>query len=358
MGYYNTATGSYALGSNKTGYYNTANGVQSLYANTTGQQNTAIGFNTLHFNTTGNYNTSSGVQSLYANTTGYSNAATGYSALYANTTGNYNSAHGASSLYSNKTGLNNTASGAFALYANTTGSLNTAMGYNALYSNTIGGGNIALGYQAGYNLTTGGNNIVIGNAGVAGESGAIRIGKASAHTSAYIAGINGATVSGGVAVYINSKGQLGTMTSSRRFKSDIKSMGSASDKLLQLRPVVFRYKAPDEAGARPIQYGLIAEETAKVFPELVQCDRFGKPFTIYYHLLTPILLNQVQKEHAKNEAQQAEIAALRESLQKQARELALMRKSQREQEKLLAKLAAYIQKPSPASSQKVGFIQH
>ena len=108
------------------------------------------------------------------------------------------------------------------------------------------------------------------------------------------------TATDGVEVYIDSNGQLGTVTSSRRFKKDIHDMGSVTDRLMQLRPVTFRYKEAAENGAHPVQYGLIAEEVAKVYPELVQYDKAGKPFTIYYHLLTPMLLNELQKAHRQN----------------------------------------------------------
>jgi len=167
-------------------------------------------------------------------------------------------------------------------------------------------------------------NIDIANSGVAGESGVIRLGTSSVQTATYIAGINGVNVGSGVPVYINSNGQLGTLTSSARFKNDIKSMGSASDRLMQLRPVTFRYKDNAEKGPHALQYGLIAEEVAKVYPDLVQYDKAGKPFTVYYHLLTPMLLNEFQKVHRQNEAQRGEIAALKATLQQQSVKMTAM----------------------------------
>lgn len=178
-----------------------------------------------------------------------------------------------------------------------------------MYSNASGNNNIALGVQAGYNIT-GSQNIDIGSGGVAGESNAIRIGTPGNQTAAYIAGVDGVTSSGGVAVYINANGQLGTVTSSRRFKYDINDLGDGSDKLMKLRPVMFRYKQAAPDGSHPLQYGLIAEEVAEVSPDLVQYDKEGKPFTVYYNKLTPLLLNEFQKAHRRADAQQTEIAAL------------------------------------------------
>jgi len=189
--------------------------------------------------------------------------------------------------------------------------------------------------------------------GVAAESGTIRIGTKGSQSATFIAGINGITASSGVAVYITSSGRLGTLTSSRRFKKDIHTMGTASDRLMQLRPVTFRYKQAAEDGTYPLQYGLIAEEVAKVFPDLVQYDKAGKPFTVYYHLLTPMLLNEIQKEHRQIAVQQtqmavlkttrrAEVAALKATLQKQSAELAALKQAQ-QQRNALAKLTDLVE---------------
>jgi alpha-mannosidase len=158
------------------------------------------------------------------------------------------------------------------------------------------------------------------------------------------------TTSGGVEVYVDANGQLGTLTSSRRFKHDIKAMGNVSEKLMQLRPVQFRYTDAAEKGPHAVQYGLIAEEVAKVYPNLVQYDKAGKPFTVYYHLLTPMLLNELQKEHHRAEeqrtqiqGQKTEIIALKAALQQQSAELASLRQTQEQQVKVLAKLAAFVQ---------------
>ena len=363
MGGNNTANGFAALYANTIGADNTANGYQALIANTTGYYNTASGYgalfaNTTGANTTGIDNTASGSGTLFANTTGSNNTGNGFEALYYTTTGYYNTANGFGALYNNTTGGNNTADGLQSLFSNITGTYNTAHGIYALFANTTGSNNIALGAGAGQNLTTGSNNVAIGNPGLAGESGAIRIGTAGTHTSTYIAGVNGVTASSGVAVYINANGQLGTLTSSRRFKNAIKDMGSVSSRLMQLRPVTFRYNEAAEKGAHPLQYGLIAEEVAKIYPNLVQYDKAGKPFTIYYHLLTPMLLNELQKAHRGYEAQKAEITTLKVALQKQSAELALMKQSQQQQLSALAKLTALVETSQAKALHDVVYTKH
>jgi hypothetical protein len=185
---------------------------------------------------------------------------------------------------------------------------------------------------AGSNIT-GNNNIDIKNAGNFTDNNTTRIG--DTQNRVFIAGVSGVRASGGVQVYINSSGQLGTLTSSERFKKAIKSIGSTSDKLLQLRPVSFIYKDDD---SNQTQFGLIAEEVAKVYPELVQYDPEGKPFTVYYHLLTPLLLSELQKEHAltgvqqaKLDAQQTELARLNQLLDAQRSEMIAMIRQQQQQ---------------------------
>ena len=199
------------------------------------------------------------------------------------------------SLYFNTTGSNNNAVGYGALYHNTTGSNNSVQGFCALKSNTTGSNNIAIGEYAGQNLTTGGSNIDIGNNGVAGESAIIRLGSPAAHVAAYIAGVSNAKVTGST-VYITSTGQLGVLASSERYKTGIESMGSNSKKLQQLRSVSFHLKT-NPAGA--VQYGLIAEEVAKVYPELVIRDDAGKIEGVRYEELAPLLLNEVQQQQHK-----------------------------------------------------------
>ena len=175
----------------------------------------------------------------------------------------------------------------------------------------------------------------------------IRIGTSGTQTSTYIAGISRITASGGSAVYINSNGLLGALTSSRRFKNDIKDMGPVSDKLMKLRPVMFRYNDKAEKGSHALHYGLIAEEVAKIYPNLVQYDEAGKPFTVYYHLLTPMLLNELQKSHRRSKAQKSEIAAMKTVLQKQSEELVSLKQSQ-QQLIALTKLTSMVETRQPA----------
>jgi len=190
---------------------------------------------------------------------------------------------------------------------NTTGSNNTGVGFNALGSNTSGNANIALGVNAGSALTLGGNNIDIGNLGVAGESSTIRIGTSPSQTKAFIAGIRGVTTinANAIPVLIDSGGQLGTASSSRRFKKEIKAMEQASEGILALKPVTFHYKS-DKTNTP--QFGLIAEEVAKVNPDLVVRDDKGEIYTVRYDAVNAMLLNEFLKEHRKNEQQEAMIA--------------------------------------------------
>jgi hypothetical protein len=312
IGRWNTATGVDALGDNTEGRFNTATGVNALWRNTTGILNTATGMGALQTNTTGNANTATGSGALAGNTTGSNNTANGESALHDNSTGIDNVAVGLAALTANTIGLNNTASGAWALtsntegnlntatgqsalFSNTTGSSNTAIGEESLWSNTTGSQNIAIGYRAGYQ-TTGTLNIDIGNEGVAGESNTVRIGTINQHRT-FVAGIRGVQtdVADAIAVVIDSNGQLGTVSSSRRYKEDITEMGSASERLLQLNPVTFNYQKADANGDKPTQYGLIAEEVAEVFPELVVFNEQNEPETVKYRMLSSLLLNELQK---------------------------------------------------------------
>ena len=326
----NTAVGAQAMWANTTGYWNTAAGASALQNNTTGAANIAIGVNALAYNTAGSGNTAVGVSSLnvntasnntglgadalFANTTGTGNTAAGGSALSSNTTGSSNSSCGYQALAFNTTGNNNAASGTNALLANSTGSNNTATGTDALYSNSAGSGNIAVGYESGYNLT-GNNNIDIGNIGVAGENGVIRIGARTTQTQAYIGGIWGSRVTGSLAaVYVTPYGQLGVQLSSERYKTDVATMGSSTDKLDQLRPVTFRLKDEPQGEVR---YGLIAEEVDKVYPELVIRGDNGSIEGVRYEELAPMLLNEVQQ-------QQHALAAQQQRIEAQARQLETM----------------------------------
>ena len=309
----NTAIGFDALYSNTTGDSNTATGSIALSSNTTGVRNTANGYAALNSNTTGERNTATGRAALTFNTTGNNNTADGHDALFFNTTGIWNTATGSFALFSNTSANDNTAIGYFALFGNTTGTNNTANGTNALLNNTIGNENIALGNLAGSNLTIGDSNIDIGNQGVAAEADTIRIGTQGTQTKTFIAGITGAAVIG-VPVKVNAAGQLGTAPSSERFKTEIKPMDKASEAILALKPVSFRYKKElDPDGIW--QFGLVAEDVAKVNPDLVVRDAAGKVYTVRYEAVNAMLLNEFLKEHRTIEEEKATIAQLKQDFQ-------------------------------------------
>jgi hypothetical protein len=291
---------------------NTTLGIGTLTANTSGSGNTASGTQALTNNTSGSGNRASGSFALKNNTTGLGNTVSGYSALFSNTTGNYNTASGFLAMYNNITGSKNTASGYDALLSNTTGIYNTASGYQALFSNTTGNNNIAIGYYAALNVSSGNsNNIHIGSQGSGADSSTIRIGEPTMQSSFFAAGVRGVTTANNnaIPVVIDSSGQLGTISSSRRFKEDIQDMGDAS--LMRLRPVTFRYQKPFADGSQPIQYGLIAEEVAEVYPDLVAHSADGQIETVKYQVLDAMLLNEVQRQQRMIEKQQHEIEALK-----------------------------------------------
>ncbi len=292
----NTAMGYTALFSNTMGYGNVAIGEYTLYGNTTGVTNTAVGDAALLSNSIGGGNTAAGFEALESNTTGFGNTGLGITALNFNTTGSYN-----------------TAIGSDALAFNNTGSENTAVGDGALNQNSTGSGNIALGKVAGAKLTTGNNNIDIGNQGKGGESSTIRIGTKNSQKNTYIAGISGVTVAGGVGVIVDANGHLGTVTSSKRYKEAIKPMQDASEAILSLRPVTFHYKKELDPEAIP-QFGLVAEDVAKVDPDLVANDDSGKPYTVRYEAVNAMLLNEFLKEHRKVEELSATVGQLKSEL--------------------------------------------
>ena len=314
----NTAEGENALFNLTTGVFNTATGYNALTRNTTGDFNTATGSQALLLTTTGGSNTATGANALFLNGSGSVNTANGAEALYHNTTAFFNTAMGYQALYRNRTGLSNTANGYQALFSNIGSGSNTANGVQALYRAT-GGGNIALGFQAGVNLTTGNNNIDIGNAGVAGESNKIRIGRQGTHNGTFIAGISGVAVSG-TQVVINAVGKLGVATSSVRFKEDIKPMDKASETIHALKPVTFSYKKElDAEGIR--QFGLVAEEVEKVNPDLVARDADGKPYTVRYEAVNAMLLNEFLKAHRRMAEQERRIEELTAQLKQQTAQI-------------------------------------
>jgi Chaperone of endosialidase len=293
-GFGNTAVGAAALLNNTSADHNTAVGVEALTSNT-GDRNTATGAAALVSNTTGFNNMANGAFALLSNTTGNENTASGVNALMSNTAGGLNTANGRDALANNSTGSSNTATGVNALAGNTAGNFNTAIGASALSGNTLGDENIALGHNAGNSVTMAANVICIGALGE------------NVSNSCYIGQIFGATSASGTAVFINSAGKLGTSTSSRRFKEEIKPMDQASEALFALKPVTFRYRKEIDAVGTS-QFGLVAEEVEKVNPALVVRDKEGKPYSVRYEQVNAMLLNEFLKEHRKNEEQQATIA--------------------------------------------------
>jgi Chaperone of endosialidase len=331
LGNSNTGVGASALRNNTDGGGNTAVGADALNRNRDGVDNTAVGIQALFANIFGHFNTALGSDSLHSNRTGDANTAVGVAAL-ANNNANQNTAVGGRALVSNTSGFINTAVGYATLFKNTTGLGNTAIGMKALENDTTGGGNIAVGVRAGSSIVTGNSNIHIGNSGLPGDSETMRIGQFQ--TATYIAGISGQTASGGAAVFVNTDGKLGTLTSSARFKTDIKSMDKTSEAILSLKPVTFRYKKEVDTQRIP-QFGLVAEDVEKVNPDLVVRDGEGKVYSVRYEAINAMLLNEFLKEHrtvqelksnaAKQEAtiarQQKQIEALTAGLQKVSAQL-------------------------------------
>ena len=290
--------------------FTTAQGCNALAGLTTGQGNTGIGWYALFSAGAANFNTGIGGGALTLNT-GDSNTAVGAAALLLNTSGTDNTAVGTDALVNNSTGLDNNAVGAFALF-NDTGSDNEAMGVDALLSNTVGSSNIAIGTfslghtvsgsantvvgaTAGDNIVTGNNNTYIGVdvGGPTDESNTIRIGNAD-NSACFITGIVGTFNPTDTVKIDPSTGQLGDQPSSARFKKDIDRMDKASEAIFSLRPVTFHYK--NDKTNTP-QFGLIAEEVAKVNPALIGLDKEGKPYCVQYDKVNAMLLNEFLKEH-------------------------------------------------------------
>jgi len=333
----NTAVGTVALFLNTTGTRNTATGTDTLVFNSTGNDNTAVGTFALEHNTasgntaigssalvvdtTGSGNTIIGASAAITNTTGNDNTGVGLNVLFSNTTGDYNTAVGRAALGANTSAGYNTAVGWYALSSDTTGPGNTAIGYNALAANNTGDANTALGYNSGGNVVTADSVLCIG-AGIGG---------ADVSNTTWIANVYGvATLNGSTApVIVSADGQLGTVVSSERFKKDIAPMDKASDAILSLRPVTFHYKS--DVDDFP-QFGLIAEEVAKVNPALVLPDNEGKPYTVRYDAVNAMLLNEFLKEHKTVEEQgvtiarlEKQIGALTAGLQKVSAQLELIK---------------------------------
>ena len=310
----NTAVGAAALLLNTTGTKNTAVGTDALVHNDDAEQNTATGAFALFSHVSGNGNTANGTNALYSDTSGQLNTAVGAAALFSNVggpfPGSFNTAIGANALFTN-TGGDNTAVGAGALQGNVSGSDNLAIGVSALVTNQGGNRNIALGSFTGNGLLTGSDNIYIG----------YNLGAAAAESNAcYIKSIFGQTAAGGSAVFIDANNKLGTLTSSKRFKEDIKPMDKTSEALFALEPVKFHYKKEiDPAGKS--QFGLVAEDVEKVNPDLVVRDKEGKAYSVRYDQVNAMLLNEFLKEHTTVLELKKEIATLTATLREQAAQI-------------------------------------
>ena len=294
---------------------NTFLGDDALVNNQFGGSNTAIGETALYNNVTGYANTATGADALRANTVGHDNTAIGNSALSNSTNTRENTATGSYALYVNTNGNYNTVTGAYALFNNVTGDYNTAIGKNALYRDT-GSHNVALGASAGVNLTTGSGNVCLGASvyGNAGES-----------NTTWIKNIY-ASVASGRAVYVNADNKIGTLVSSRRFKEEIKPMDKASEAILALKPVTFRYKKEIESNGS-IMFGLIAEDVEKADPDLVTRNEKGEVETVRYEAVNAMLLNEFLKEHQTVQELKKQVAELTAGLQKVSAELELNKRA-------------------------------
>jgi trimeric autotransporter adhesin len=298
---------------------NTAEGEAALFSLTTGVANTAVGWLSLNTLDTGKFNTAIGAGTLIGNTA------------------DQNTATGAGALFNTSTGANNTANGVFALFYNLDGGDNTAIGIAALVNNTTGSNNVALGSGAGASTTTGSNNVYIGAGmqGAAGESDACYIKSIFSQTSAI-----------GIPVLINSNNKLGTTTSSRRFKQEIKPMNKTSEALLALKPVTFCYNNEiDPTGTT--QFGLVAEEVEKVNRDLVVRDKEGKPYSVRYDQVNAMLLNEFLKEHKAFVEEQHKVEKLETTIALQQKQIEALTAG-------LQKVSAHLEasKPGPQVSEQ------
>src|SRR6476620_199241 len=313
----NTGVGYRSLFSAGASNFNTGVGAGTLILNTA-DSNTAVGTAAMLLNTTGTKNTAVGTAALVNNDSGAENVAVGFQAISQNTTiggnaGAFNTAVGTLALQNNTTGAFNTAVGDDVLTSNTTANDNTAVGAGAM-ALSAGANNTAVGRQAGLISGTGSNNVYLGAnmIGVAGEND---------HT--YIRNINTTSVNGmGTdTVTVNlTTGLLGHLSSSRRYKEDIKPMDKTSEALYMLNPVTYRFKK-DVDPSQSLDYGLVAEEVAKVDPNLAIRDRNGQIESVRYSAINAMLLNEFLKAHRKMEAQQKQSDDLTARLEQQAAQI-------------------------------------
>jgi hypothetical protein len=338
-GLYNTADNNTFVGSlagefNTSGTPNTCvgyaacRGVNNLV--NSGAANTVVGYQAGYSNTVGTGNTVMGDSAGYSNLTD-NNSFYGHRAGFSNTTGTYNSFFGRESGGSNTTGYFNAFYGQGAGEDNITGSSNTYLGANAGSGggNTAGSNNVYVGWEVGEGVGNGNSNIEIGAFGEFADDHTTRIG--DIQTATFIAGIFASTAppaAGDLVVCVKPTGELygatfatGCAPSSRRFKENILDMGDSSSKLFQLHPVTFFYKPQYDDGSHLLQYGLIAEEVARVYPEMAAYDKDGQPYAVRYQMLAPMLLNEMQKQHTVVAAQQDVIRGQQGQMQAQQQQI-------------------------------------
>ncbi len=302
----NTAIG-YAAGTGLAdASQNVAVGAWALAASA-GSENTALGYEALKVST-GAHNTALGKGAGAGATTGDQNTLVGYHAADNALEDCCNVAVGDFAGRSLSTGNSNVVVGSMAGYALSTGSGNVLVGPAAGYSVGAGNNNIGLGDRAGQTAGSGSWNIHIGHWGVAGDTGTIRIGDSNHHAKTFIAAIRGVAVTGGQNVQIDADGQLGSVTSSIRFKQDIEDLGSATDTLMALRPVRFRYKALGPNSSP--QYGLIAEEVFSIAPDLVGRDKDGEIDSVAYDKVYAMMLKELQEQRRVIDSQREQLLLL------------------------------------------------
>jgi hypothetical protein len=298
--------------------------VHALYLDTNGNANTAVGAFALAANGSGDRNVAVG-QGALGNNTGDNNVAIGYKALVNNqNSGNSSQAVGFEALFSQRDGL-----------------YNNGFGWKALYSNVSGDNNTAMGDGAGYNITGDGNVCIGANvAGVAGENDTTRI------RNVYDSLANARVV------YVNSDNKIGTLFSSRRYKEEITPMEKASEAILALKPVTFRYKQELDPHRVPM-FGLIAEDVEKVNPDLVTRNQKGEAETVRYDAIDVMLLNEFLKEHRKVQGMEVSMAQQKKEFEatiaQQEKEIRSLTASLKEQAAQIQKVSAQVKMSKPAA---------
>jgi Chaperone of endosialidase len=332
-GIHNSAFGFDALLLTADTNFNTAVGSAALLSNTA-EENVAVGCGALLVNATGSPNTAVGTFALFNNVDGGSNNAVGFEALFSNVSGTFNNAHGRFALQAN-IGDQNNAMGDDAMFSNTTGSFNTAVGDDALDNNVDGSNNVAVGDEAGTGLGASVNNCIAINVPGAGPF-------ATFDNTCFIGSIFDQPVSDvgtQEAVFVDQFNVIGISASSRRFKHDIQPMDKASEAILALKPVTFKYNA-DKYGRT--QYGLVAEDVAQVNPDLVVQHKDGEISTVRYEQVNAMLLNEFLKEHKK-------VQNLETTVAQQAKGMEVLTAQLKEQAAQIQQVSAQIEVNKPAA---------